>query len=657
MLASRWLSHIATVGLILILGLMTVFALWAALTSQTLSQRADTALIRDDQYQQASYWLSEENRYQTLYRLRPSAAVNAQYQQAGLAFLTALQQGLTSGSVVDAQFVNTIIDQHAVYQAMTEQEFAAVDLLDQARIVTTSAQSDAAIALLETQLNQEAQANHQVALQRLADLERTQQMIVVATPLIFLPGFGLVLLFVVMLRIYRRKHQENLEATLLHRMQEAASQAELARLQHSALTDNLTQLGNHRAYQEARQREIAQAQRHQEPLSLALIDIDEFKQYNDQYGHAYGDHILTTLSSVLRQSPQDDQAFRLGGDEFAMLLRQSPMENAVQILEQLRATVQQQLAGVTISIGIAELAPNAENADILQEQADAALYEAKRRGRNTLVPYSEIASQVALLTSAQAQAIRNLLVEKRLQIAFQPIWDLVRETVLGYEALMRPDAGYGFAGPQEAFDIAERMGHAHELDAITREAILARAHELPHQALLFLNVTPQTLDHDMLAGTSLIDAVMAAGLSPQQIVLEITERSVARPEVVVREAERLRSLGFKLALDDAGAGNAGLEMLSHMAVDFVKIDRSVIAKSPSDFTARAVLAGIMAIARETNSYVIAEGIEDQATLQFIQSFGKPEAGSVHGVQGYLLGRPSLTIPTASELQDELLQAA
>jgi EAL domain-containing protein (putative c-di-GMP-specific phosphodiesterase class I) len=121
-------------------------------------------------------------------------------------------------------------------------------------------------------------------------------------------------------------------------------------------------------------------------------------------------------------------------------------------------------------------------------------------------------------------------------------------------------------------------------------------------------------------------------------------------------------LGFKLALDDTGAGNAGLEMLSQVPVDVVKIDRGVVVKALTDRVARGVLAGIIAIARETDTYVIAEGIEDQAMLDLVRHVGV-RAGSlqdgVQGVQGYLLGRPSEAIPapTAVETYRTLLRAA
>ena len=222
-------------------------------------------------------------------------------------------------------------------------------------------------------------------------------------------------------------------------------------------------------------------------------------------------------------------------------------------------------------------------------------------------------------------------------MAFQPIWDLHAGRVLAYEALTRPATHYGFAGPQEVFDTAERLGRAHDLDAICRRAILARAADLPPDALLFLNVSPQTLEHGSLAGDTLVAAVAAAGLMPERVVLEITERSLARLPAVVREARRLRGLGFRLALDDVGAGNAGLQMLSQVPVDFIKVDRGVVAQALADPTADGVLAAVVAFAGKTGSRVVAEGIETTAMLAHVGGAG------VACAQGYLLGRPDAAL--------------
>ena len=162
---------------------------------------------------------------------------------------------------------------------------------------------------------------------------------------------------------------------------------------------------------------------------------------------------------------------------------------------------------------------------------------------------------------------------------------------------------------------------------------LARAAEIPDGVLLFLNLNPQSLTHGDLAGDRLLRSVAAAGLEPSQIVLEITERSDARLSQVIADATRLRGLGFRLALDDVGAGNAGLEMLRELSVDFVKIDHTVIAGALDDTHAQAVLLAIIAYAGRAGAYVIAEGIESEQVLAFVNERGGDPPGRRSAHQG------------------------
>ena len=169
------------------------------------------------------------------------------------------------------------------------------------------------------------------------------------------------------------------------------------------------------------------------------------------------------------------------------------------------------------------------------------------------------------------------------------------------------------SGPGEAFEIADSIGRGHELDAVCRRAALRVAGELPKDALLFLNVSPQTLEHDALAGDSLLLAVRGSGFEPRQVVLEMTERT--EPQGAPHPRGRAAPLGFLLAFDDVGAGNAGLEMLRALPVDFIKIDRAVVASAVRIAARGRCCSTIMAFARESGSFVIAEGSSTEAMLE------------------------------------------
>jgi diguanylate cyclase (GGDEF)-like protein len=409
-----------------------------------------------------------------------------------------------------------------------------------------------------------------------------------------------------------------------------------------ARRDGLTDLDNHRAFQDELARAVGEATRYERPVTLALLDIDDFKFENDRHGHQHGDRLLCELSALLRDSRAGDRAFRLGGDEFALLLAHTTEPDAEVPLERVRNDIQRRLSGVTASIGFSAVAPEDREPSSLWGRADAALLEAKRRGGNAVVAAAEVVDSVPVVTIEKVRAVRALIDDGAVEVAFQPIWDLSGTRVLGYEALARPHSP-DLSGPGEAFEIADSIGRGHELDAVCRRATLRAAGDLPKGALLFLNVSPQTLEHDALAGDSLVLAVRGSGFEPRQVVLEITERTDARKELLIPEAARLRALGFKLALDDVGAGNAGLEMLSALPVDFIKIDRAVVASAVEDRGARAVMLAIMAFARESGSFVIAEGIETEAMLELARDpnpTGEARAIGAQGAQGFLLGRPA-----------------
>ncbi len=412
---------------------------------------------------------------------------------------------------------------------------------------------------------------------------------------------------------------------------------------HRARRDGLTDLDNHREFKDGLEREAALSSRLQQPMSVAVVDIDGFKFVNDHHGHRHGDWALVQLADVLRAGRVCDRAFRLGGDEFAVLLAGTDETGARVALERIREAAAARLGDATVSIGFGSGVASPGEPESLWERADAALYEAKRRGGDAVVAAGELdTASTPVVTIDKARALRRLLAEGRVEAALQPIWDLERGEIMSVEALARPLELHGLDGPGEAFEVADRLGRAHELDALCRAAALRRAADLPDGAVLFLNVAPQTLERGALADDALLREVRAAGLSPERVVLEVTERSEARLPAVMAEAARLRELGFGLALDDVGSGNAGLEMLRELAVDYVKIDRGVVQAAPVDRGARAVLLAIVTFAREVGAYVIAEGIETQDLLAFVAAEARmheDEEARVRGAQGFLLGRP------------------
>ena len=427
--------------------------------------------------------------------------------------------------------------------------------------------------------------------------------------------------------------------TMLSRSEARASRAlraEIDRVKQASLTDYLTGLGNHRAYHEDLVRNIAECWSAGSVFTVALVDVDGLRDVNDRGGYVTGDRLLSTLAHVLRGADLQSVPYRLGGGEFALAFPGMPATVARTRMEHVRSTVEAQLGGATVSIGLATTTATEQGLIVIREQAGAALDEAKRRGRNTVVAFDEIRADQPLFFPGRVEAVRTLIREGAIGVAFQPIWNIHHGTLIGYEALARPGGDDGI-DPGLAFSVAERIGMAHDLDRVCRDAILAQAPMLPADVLLFLNVSAHALDCDDLAGSALVRAVEAAGLRPDQVVLEVTAGPTVPLDAVIREAARLRRLGFRLALDDTGTGTSELEMLSRLVVDFVKIDREVIVRALAGAGGRGILAGILAVAHEMGATIIAEGIESAEMLDVVRNATR--SATQTAAQGYYLGAP------------------
>jgi diguanylate cyclase (GGDEF)-like protein len=424
-----------------------------------------------------------------------------------------------------------------------------------------------------------------------------------------------------------------------------------------ATRDGLTDLPNHRAFQDELTQATALAERNQVPMALALLDLDHFKLVNDRHGHPEGDELLRRVASILREGRAGDRSYRIGGDEFAVLLSHTDEEGARIVIRRLSRTLGE--AEVSASVGVASLRPG-ESADELRAEADAALYEAKRRGGHGFTVFTEIPDSAPVTTAAKREAVIQLIEEGEMTTVFQPIWRFNSGDLLGVEALTRPDPNYHLSGPAEAFDIAEKIGVVQRLDKLCATRAIRACPDLVGDSMLFLNLAPKTLELDADGDNWLLEAVTTAGLDPTQIVIEVTERIKARTPLVIRSLHRLREAGFKLALDDVGTGNAGLEMLRMIGADYVKIDRTIVAAAATEPNARAVLMAMATFARQTGAFVIAEGIEDEETLDFIRHIEAVDFRPgcvIQGGQGFELGRPvaapplgvsdALTPPTAS----------
>jgi diguanylate cyclase (GGDEF)-like protein len=569
----RLVERCASGGLALVLLLSGGLAVFAARSTSAALHGLHVANSINAAYQDARYAVALEESLERKYRLQPTPTIRAAHREAERALAAAIRRVDVEGDAADRAQDAEVLRYHAKYVSATQAMFAAVDAHN-AKLVEhlDTDVTDPVFRFIQEKVSSRAARQRAITEAILISVRTLQNRVVTISVLRLVLSVICFGLYIALLQVYKRR--------LLQ-----AHRTEVLQLAEAALADHLTGVGNHRAYKEAFRRQISRAKRSNETLALALLDIDEMKGINDQHGHMHGDRVLQKLGALLQALPGESQAFRLGGDEFGVLLPKMSPNDALSVMEQLRKSAERELLGATISVGIATLGAQCDG-DRLQGQADAALYGAKRAGRNTCRAFDATVAEKWLPSPAKVRQLRDLIAADNMEIVFQPIWDVTRCTILAYEALARPAAEFDFSGPQEVFDLAERVGRAHEIDAVCRRATLRRAKELPNGVLLFLNMTPDSLEHGRLDPRQFAADVIAAGLSPQRVVIEITERAINQIDVVVNVAKGLQDLGFRLALDDTGAGNAGLEMLCQLSVEFIKIDRGIIVKALTERSAR-----------------------------------------------------------------------
>jgi diguanylate cyclase (GGDEF)-like protein len=428
--------------------------------------------------------------------------------------------------------------------------------------------------------------------------------------------------------------------------------------QNAARVDYLTGLGNHRAFQEELDRQVAAARRYHTPLGLLLIDLDEFKPVNDNLGHGVGDDLLAEIGELIRQTKRTaDSGFRTGGDEFALILPQTDTNGAEELGRRLLTRcLEERVTGryrrpISFSGGVTSFPEGGNSRLQLYAQADAALYRSKRAGRTTISRFDPDHDRALIDEHLRAELrsrIATVVTERKLSAVYQPIFHLAANRLLGVEALVRPSSEEGFTGAGGLFEAAYVTGQIVELDRAALDVVTAHLEALPSDVLLTLNLSPRSFESDEFSANALLRILAAHEMDPSRVVLELTEREQITDIDRVRGAvDALRATGMRVAADDVGAGNAGLRLLSQIQFDVVKIDLSLIQANARREPVSSVLSSLVDLANRWGALTIAEGIETQAQLDSVRSLG------VDAAQGYYLGRPaplpvavSNVVPTA-----------
>lgn len=431
------------------------------------------------------------------------------------------------------------------------------------------------------------------------------------------------------------------------------------RARMDSLRDPLTGLGNHRAFQEELERRLDEARRYRHPFALVLMDLDSLKLVNDQRGHAAGDALLASMGRIIVHGTRAaDRAFRIGGDEFALLMPEVDAPGALVVARRILAAALDATGSrgdwpFSFSAGVSAVPEPSGDGRRLYHHADAALYWAKRHGRTDIEIFDPLRHgaygddrPVAELGAAVGRVIER----RMLRPAYQVIIDLSSGRPLGFEGLVRP-LGLEFRDVGSLFQAAEATDRSVELDLACLEVVATGASELSPGAYLSVNLSPPTLEGKLFRPGDLLAILGRNGIPPSRTVVEVTEREhVEDFEQLRRNLEGCRELGMRIAIDDVGAGYAGLRLLSEIRFDLVKIDLSLVQGGVHRSTSLAVIRALQELAVDAGSLVIAEGIETGDQLELVRSLG------IQAGQGYLLGRP-MPEPKPADLDlDELVSA-
>jgi diguanylate cyclase (GGDEF)-like protein/PAS domain S-box-containing protein len=423
------------------------------------------------------------------------------------------------------------------------------------------------------------------------------------------------------------------------------TRASEARFQHQALHDPLTDLPNRVLLHDRLGQAITAARRdpHRQPVALLVLDLDRFKEVNDTLGHHAGDRLLQEVGRRLRGALRDsDTVARLGGDEFAAVLPGADAAAAASAAAKLQTALdvplvlEGQVLSLAASIGIAAYPVHGDDADTLLRHADMAMYNAKR-AQSGIATYAPDHDSQSSERRAFVAALQRAITLEELSLHYQPQLDCRSGLVSGVEALVRwwhPQLG--LIQPDQFVPLAEQSGLIGQLTRWILASALSQSatwHDVGPSPGLSVNISSFDLLDEHLPG------FVATQLDRWQfpanrLTLEVSETALLTdPERSVAALTRLRELGLRIALDDFGAGLSPLGLLRGWPLDEVKTDVSLLRNALADAADRAMVRATIELAHALGLHVVAEGVENDATLRRLQELGSDR------VQGYGIARP------------------
>lgn len=411
-----------------------------------------------------------------------------------------------------------------------------------------------------------------------------------------------------------------------------------------ATHDSLTGLFN-RHYAELLLKEIfAETKAGKKQHALVYIDLDHFKIINDTFGHQKGDQVLKEMSQLLlKKIRKTDVLCRLGGDEFAVFLNNITPQKTLQIAQAVQKIisdfsffVHEQRMNMGCSIGVALIDGTAQQADEYFMRADIALYVAKGRGRNLIHFYNPCDNESAELKNRIniSQKIRTAIREDRMVLFFQPIFDIQKNQISHFEALVRLREKDGtIVGPAEFIPVLEAAGEMYLLDRWVIKLATRALKDHPELTNIAINLSAQAFKDDNLV-PNIIENLGITQVNPNRITFELTESaSLFNLQMTQSVIKQLHQLGCSFSVDDFGSGFSSFAYLKSLPADYIKVDGSFIKNLDQDPVDQALVKSMVQVIQAIGKKAIAEYVENEAILQLLVKIG------IDYVQGYHIGHP------------------
>jgi diguanylate cyclase (GGDEF)-like protein len=425
----------------------------------------------------------------------------------------------------------------------------------------------------------------------------------------------------------------------------AALEEQREELERHAFADSLTGLANRALFEDRTRHALERVAGGPERVAVLVLDLDGFKLVNDGLGHSSGDALLKQaadrMSTILRPS---DTLARLGSDEFAVLLESvRGLDDTLGAAERLRDAFRDPFAlkgsdvSVSVSVGIAMSTEGCDETELLR-RADVAMYRVKGHGRDACEFFDPAMDDQAAERLEMVNALRGAVTRDELVVQYQPIMDLESGEVRAAEALLRwQRPGRGLVSPLEFIPLAEQTGAIVALGEWVLKAACTEARDWERDGLadvpVTVNVSARQLLDTRFEGI-VAGALVASGLDPSRLILEVTESSVMQnADVTIAKLDRISSTGVRIALDDFGEGYSSLGQLRQLPIDILKIARPFVRELTDDDHDPALVRGIIELARSLGLRLVAEGIESAEQEAILRAFDCPLG------QGFLYARP------------------